>query len=413
MVTPDSPTITVDIADDLVTLPVDGFFQRLAKALPPLIRFTLGPTLREHPKWGRRLPFSVPGYGAFASPGHVCRPDVLLTSQGPRICELDFVPSGRGWVLAGLVSDADRIAFLREFAHWYESMGSTRVYYATGTVTECREEVDLFSGALRDMLGFDITSINIDVDTPAPHGLVDRLFYRSELEHPLRTGGHRVVTAEPWLDSKMIFAVLHDASLTAVLEESIGAENLAFLRKACIESYLFDDVRSALESGALVPGDRSAWVLKATDVEERQCWGSRGVVLGRQRSDREWSALLRGEGPDREALGRWPILQRFERSSDFSALWNAGVEGKVPVAAPERLGKRPSPVTRRPASGRVNGRLGTYFLVSHESDRIFVPPLGPLCLRQHPLTHGTADSVTMSFRARGECARVLRAGLRS
>lgn len=55
------------------------------------------------------------------------------------------MPSGRGWVLSGLVSDADRVSFLREFAHRYEAMGSTCVYYATGTVTECREEADLFA----------------------------------------------------------------------------------------------------------------------------------------------------------------------------------------------------------------------------------------------------------------------------
>jgi hypothetical protein len=294
----------------------------------------------------------------------------------------------------------DRVSFLREFAHWYEAMGSGRVYYATGTVTECREEADLFALALRSALGFDITSVNIDDGLPSPHGLIDRLLYRSELKRPLRSGGHRVATAEPWLDSKMIFAVLHDASLTTVIQEEIGARNLAFLREACIGSYLFDDIRAELESGAREPSDRNTWVLKVTEVEEPRSWGSRGVVLGCQLTERRWCALLGGEGPDRKTLGRWPIAQRFERSLDFTALWNAGAEGQVPVVSPEKMGKRPSRVTQRSASGPVNGRLGVYFLVSHEGDCVFVPPLGPLCLRQHLLIHRMADSVVMPFRAK-------------
>ncbi|MEU9113516.1 hypothetical protein AB0D04_17465 [Streptomyces sp. NPDC048483] len=392
------PAVPLDVKEDLAALPLAEFSQRFAQALAPLIRFALGPTLREHPKWGSRLPYDVAPYGSSPSCGHICRPDIILTPDGPKVCEMDFVPAGRGWLLAALPRKSDRLAVLREFAKWYVSLDSHLVYYATGSVTESKVETDLFAKAMRDMVGFDMRSVNVDADRIDTDGLVDRLFYRSELAQPLTLDHHRVITAEPWLDSKMIFAVVHDRSMTELLEESVGRENLSFLRHTCVESHLVEDVRSPSERG--VPGldDHREWVLKATEVEKYWSWGSRGVVLGKTHTQEQWDEYMRGVSPHQEMLGHRPILQRFMESLDFAGIWNSAIEGSLATSAPERLGRTRDPATGRPAQEAVIGRLGIYFLVSHRAGKVFTSPLGNLCLRQNPLTHMEGDALSMAFR---------------
>ncbi|ARF58140.1 hypothetical protein [Streptomyces gilvosporeus] len=398
--------VPLDIEDDLAVLPFAAFSRQFAQALAPLIRFTLGPALRDHPKWGRRMPFDVPRYGSAPSSGHVCRPDILLTAQGPKVCEMDFVPAGRGWLLAALPGESDRLAVVEEFAKWYAALGESRVYYATGTVTQSREETGLFARAMREMLGFDIRAVDIDTDRIGTDGLVDRLFYRSELAQPLTLDRHRVITAEPWLDSKMIFAVLHDREMTALLEESLGRENLSFLRQTCVESYLVEDVRDGVREdirtadGDSVPGlqDRGEWVMKATEVENYWSWGSRSVVLGRTHTQEQWDAYLRGTSPHQKMLGHRPVLQRFAESLDFAGLWNAAIDGSLKTSDPTALGKSRDLTSRRPAQEPVVGRLGLSFLVSHVTGEVGVSPLGNLCLRQNPLAHMEGDALSMAFR---------------
>lgn len=397
-----SKAVPSKTAEGLLALPLSDFTQRFAKALPALVRFVLGDALRQHPKWGRLIPYSAEPYGTLPSLGHVCRPDIILTAEGPKICEMDFVASGRGWLLASLPGRSDHLDFLQGFADWYASMGVDRACYATGTVTECRSETQFFAQSMRENLDFDITAVNIDAEPVAQSALIDRLFYRSELAQPLRLGSCRVVTAEPWLDSKMIFAMLHDPLMTDSLTESIGKENLAFLRSACIESYPLKDALSHPQHESLGIRDRSQWVLKATDVEKAWSWGSRSVVLGRTRTQDQWLDYLRGARIDQNLLGRRPILQRFTKSLDFASVWNEATQGRLATSDPTRFGKGSRATSHLPARHPVTGRLGFFFPVSHGDSRTFTPRLGTLCLRQNPLTHMTDDAMSLAFRLSDE-----------
>ncbi|MGW2631253.1 hypothetical protein ACWC2K_18195 [Streptomyces chattanoogensis] len=315
---------------------------------------------------------------------------------------MDFVASGRGWLLASLPDRSDQLDFLQGFADWYTSMGAERACYATGTVTECRAETQFFAQRMRENLDLDITAVNIDAEPVARSALVDRLFYRSELAQPLRLGSRRVVTAEPWLDSKMIFAMLHDPSMTDSLTESIGKQNLAFLRSVCIESYPLTDALSHPQRETLGILDRSQWVLKATDVEKDWSWGSRSVVLGRTRTQDQWLDYLRGARIDQNLLGRRPILQRFTKSLDFASVWNEAAQGRLATSDPTRFGKGRHATSHLPAQHPVTGRLGFFFPVSHADGKTFTPRLGTLCLRQNPLTHMTDDAMSLAFRLSDE-----------
>jgi len=88
-------------------VPLQSFLEQLADALPRLIEAASSPLVREHPVWGSVIPYHVPHYGTGISRGHCIRPDILYTSDGPKVCELDFVPSGRGYLLASLGPDEE------------------------------------------------------------------------------------------------------------------------------------------------------------------------------------------------------------------------------------------------------------------------------------------------------------------
>jgi len=243
---------------------------------------------------------------------------------------------------------------------------------------------------MRQYLGFDITSINID-ETPTPSGtLVDRLFYWSEIKKPLDTQDLMLSTAEPWIDSKMVFALVHDPAMTDVLEPMIGTDNLAFLREIFPATY-------TLETGIPLVTDQAGWLIKSSRVEEDYSWGSRSVVLGHQYSSAIWQAALKGINPPDKTLGRHPILQRYVPSEDFRPIWDAGVENRVHVR--RRLtGPGGTPQEFQPANQAVNGRIGISFLVESRNGQVFTPPVGLLTLRQDPLAHITPDAMVTPFR---------------
>lgn len=385
----------------VLELALGKFIEGMSAALPPLIAYVNDP-LRNHPKWGKLMPYGVPSF-AEASPGHIVRPDIMMSGDKKVrlvVGELDFVPSGRGFVCDALDA-ATRREFLRAFADWYKSMGHFPVLYSTGTVTVCKEEAAYFASCLQQEFDVDIASVNVDEVAELPKGaLVDRLFYRSELRRPFDDRGLHVATAEPWLDSKMIFAVVHDPAMTQELKRELGAENLMFLRSALAETYLVEDIvgRPATNVALLQQiVDRNDWILKPTEVEGESNWGSRGVMIGSRFSQKQWAEAL--ERPDRakKPLGEHPIVQRMAPSRDFSRHWNAVVAGEVRMASAEHFGKQSSEETRRSAVRPVHARLGPYFLVSNTTSEVFVPPAGIITMRQDPLAHGAGDAQMGAF----------------
>src|SRR3989344_1326995 len=165
-------------------VPLARFNHQLSKFLPKLIDLLRSDDIRAHPIWGTVIPYDVPSYGTGESLGHCVRPDVLLTSSGPKICELDFVPSGRGYLLKSLMQRVDQLAVSRTFAEWYRKMGVQRIFYATASKTSCFDETVQFAKIVKEDTDLNILAGNIDtVDvSDLKNALVDRLSYRSEMD---------------------------------------------------------------------------------------------------------------------------------------------------------------------------------------------------------------------------------------
>lgn len=383
-------------------IPIAGFLQNLTRVLPKLIKLVHSHEMRGHPTWGKIIPYHIPSYGTGVSRGHCVRPDVLLTEQGPRICELDFVPSGRGYLLAGLSED-QQSDVLECYLQWYRRMGVHRVLFATATTTTCREEAEFFARLMRSH-GLDIRSVNIDdmCEEDLSGAFIDRLFYRSEMsmEGDRRLlKGCDVSTAEPHLDSKAIFAMLHDRSkpTTTILSRYLGDDDLAFLREVCPETVLL----SSIDEKRLkhVAEDKNAWVIKNTGVEIDEHWGSRGVIVGRKYNCAKFLDILRGNDPSGKSLGNSPILQRWQSSRDWWHVWNGVVDGDVPRTRLLQHGSHPDPVTFAPATKLVGARIGFYFLISCNDGQCTVTPYGDTMLRQDELVHGAKDAIGLALEA--------------
>ncbi|MCB9763878.1 MAG: hypothetical protein H6739_29175 [Alphaproteobacteria bacterium] len=393
-------------------VPLGGFLAELLEHLPRLLALMKSRALAEHPRWGSLLPFHLPLFGGRASIGHCVRPDVLITEDGPMICELDFVPAGRGVTLLGLPVVAQQRAFLGAFAAWYRGLGFDTILYASATVDEDITLGDMrrFCVGMREHLEVDVHHANID-DVQSFDGLIDRLYYASEMRspRPVIDGGASIVTAEPWLDSKMIFAVVHDQASDPFLLSHLGEDALRFFRRVFPRSYDLAQLRRTdpallrritATSTPDAPAERKRWLLKSTAADS---WGSRGVVLGASYSGRRFrEAVMRGVSPRRKDLGARPLLQRFVPSVDFTAVWDGLVEGRYHQVDPRAVGHRADPVTLAPASRPVHARFGPYVLVDTARGALTVAPYGVGVFRQDELVHGSKDAILCAVRFDGE-----------
>lgn len=402
-------------AESVPTLPIREAIATLSEALPVLIRFLQSPILRAHPIWGKLIPFGISEYGrGKRSLGHSIGIDLIIDQSGEvKATEFDFAPSGRGYLLKCLPEEVHGDV-LGVFADWYRSMRLPEkpneplsYYYATATKTICFPETEYFCQRLREY-GIEIEAANIDELSRRGEKLeriVDRLFYASELAVQ-KMAPARMMTKEPYLDSKMVYAMLCDSDLTPLLESVFGEELLARFRALIPMSYALDRLRqsypAALE-GIVAGTNRHAWVVKNTDVETDDSWGCRGVVLGVTHGDREFREAVTGNvSPDKKGIGLHPILQRYHKSRDFADIWNGISSGKFFRPPIESFGKAEYlPMTRQPAVREVSARIRPYVLIDAsraDDPRVFVPPYAVMTLRQDPLAHGASDALFAACR---------------
>ena len=383
-------------------IPIAGFLRDLGRVLPKLIELVESNEVRNHPVWGQIIPYSVSSYGAGVSKGHCIRPDILITADGPKICELDFVPSGRGFVLAAL-SESNQASVLECFEAWYHRMNVRRVFFATATTTVCRDDTELFARRMRER-GFHIHAGNVDEtqETDLRGTFIDRLFYRSEMNMPeerrlLR--GSDVATAEPYLDSKAIFAMVHDTSksMSEILDQYLAEDGVAFLRDAFPETFLLSSIQE--KRFKHIAEERERWVLKSTNVEIDEHWGSRGVVVGRKYNHEKFLKVLSGSNVNGKNLGTAPILQKWHASRDWWQAWNAVVNGDILQTRLRHRGSEPDPITFAPAKKLVGARIGFYFLLSRNDGECTVTPYGDTMLRQDELVHGAKDAIGIAVEA--------------
>lgn len=372
--------------------------RRLARVLPKFLSAVRDERVSGHPLWGSAIPFGADAYGRGPSLGHCIRPDIVVTDDGRmQISEFDFVPSGRGFTLDALATSSLQTRFLEPFERWYASMSPmSPVLYGTATKTTCWEESQHFAQLLRETYNTDIRAVNLDSCELSEDVLIDRLSYRSEMKNLARRTlkHHQVLTAEPYLDSKALFALVHDQSMNEVFCSHMGFEDLEFLRSVMPETYLLEALSE--EHIRAIAEKHRDWVIKSTEVETDACWGSRGTIIGCKYSKAKFAEALDGTAPGRKSMGDHPIVQRFASSADYTALWNAAVVSGAHVADPSRFGKGGGVLEERttlPARKKVYARFGVYLLVCNVTERVFYAPFAAVTLRQDQLVHGTSDAI--------------------
>lgn len=379
------------------------FITKLRDTLPRLIFLLASDMVRGHEVWGQVLPYRVPAYGTGTSRGHCVRPDVLLTARGPKICELDFVASGRGYLLSGLTLAQQR-EVTQVFARWYRRMGVQHVLFATATKTICAEDAALFAQCMREQTTLDVRSGNIDTmqDADLRGVYVDRLFYRSEMavdDARRCLVGHDVSTAEPYLDSKALFAFVHDMSATSMLREALGADRLAFLREVMPETRLVSTLKNDKERERIADARRD-YVVKSTDVETDDSWGCRSTVIGATANKKPFFEALSGSHDLRgKHLGEHPIIQLFHKSRDFWQTWDAAVCGTVPLTRLVQRGVCEDIAIKQSATKEVGARIGFYFLIDRGTQSCLVTPYGDMVLRQDVYVHGASNAIALPVRA--------------
>jgi hypothetical protein len=390
----------------LPEIKVGHFVEKFANILPRLLDLYDDPSLSADPVWSKALSLSLTPYGGKGarSAGHMVRLDGLVSEDGQvRFTEMDFVPGGVGTVAEYLRGD-DRDEFLDSFRTWYQGLPASRFLLATGSRTTLAEENQLFCAMMQER-GVSILPINIDRHRLiANDEMIVRLFYRSECDHEPPTGG-RYITAEPWLDSKALFALVHDNSQRKLLGKYLNQSEVDYLRQAMPETYLHSNIMrdaSPWYLNMLAQGEFSSWLMKSADVETDYCWGARSVMLGVMYEGmapaRLRRAFLLGESvTDQKTLGEVPIVQRFHRSRDFRDVWatfgTASTSLSLPASSSPNTHARESTDEKH-----VSGRVGLYFLVDRERREVITPRFGYLTLRESPLTHGTSDSRQGAFK---------------
>ena len=210
--------------------------------------------------------------------------------------------------------------------------------------------------------------------------------------------GVNVITAEPWLDSKIIFAVIHDTSLNDILIESLGDTGLKFLRSVFPYSILLYSVSNQkLEK---IAEERDDWVIKNGDVEMSYSWGCRGTFIGANYTKKKFLEIMqRNVETKGKEIGQRPILQHFHLSQDFSDVWNGVIDGKYYKTTLKYPGLIPDPKTTIHSTKPVGARIGFYFLVNRIKGTCLVPNEGILTLRQDRMVHGASDSLMLATMA--------------
>ena len=396
---PGNLPLFIDPDEKIPAIDMSSFINKLTAALFPLIKFLKSDQCRNHPVWGNLLPYEVESYGS-GSAGYCVRPDVVLTPKGPKICELDFVPSGRGFLLDCLPTDSAKMAYLNSYRKWYGQMGYNNIGYAIATIDSCLPEVELFSKALKQILNININPVNVDETNLDKYDLVDRLYYRSEVVTPNNIGNSAYVSSHPFMDSKMVLALIHDPTMEQPLIDSIGLGNLIFLHEIIPETYALQIARQnrrvLLE---LIARDYKQYVIKNGEVETQTNWGSRGVMIGSQFGENIFrEALFNGKSPKNKVIGNRSIVQKFSYSYNFSEYWDAAVAGSIPAHS---LGDLPVSSMANITNQWIYSRLGIYFLLSERNEKTIVPKYALLTMRPDRLAHGASNTIDAVLKVKG------------
>jgi hypothetical protein len=279
------------------------------------------------PAWMAALQKEAGTRGAFP---RVIRPDLILTGDGFALTELDSVPGGIGitaW-LSRLYADAGypvlggrdgmiagfssvlpedgTILVSEESADYRREMSWLAAVAGGGRRVEAAEEYQPDGRALyRFFEWFDWEAI------PEARHLAERA-----------AAGEIALTppCKPHLEDKLWLALLWTPALKPVWEKTLRASHLARVREIVPAGWVVDPAPLPPQAALPVLGVNSWEEIAAFSQKQRRlvlkisgfhesAWGSRGVHIGHDLSQAEWSERIHGAMADFESQP-W-ILQEF------------------------------------------------------------------------------------------------------
>ena len=335
----------------------------------------------------------------------VIRPDLLLTETGLAVTELDSVPGGIGltaWLNQtyaaipretagpGVLGGAE--GMLTGFASIFGAAKTVHIVVSEEAATY-RPEMAWVAA----QLGADRFKVQDGAFTDFQDGdAVYRFFELFDLPNVPNAGGIFDRAAEkrvrvtpppkPVFEEKMLFALLWNRNLQEFWRQELGEGFLKQLKKIVPYTWLVDP--APLPPHAAIPElNLTDWrQLKTLSQKERElilkvsgfsetAWGARGVFLGSDLSQADWSAAVDA------ALRDFPtspsVLQRFHKPALVEASWfDFAANAVVPM------------------KGRV--RLCPYYFVAGEGDAAR-PQLGGVLATIVPadkkIVHGMNDAI--------------------
>src|ERR1035441_7157502 len=350
----------------------------------------------------------------------VIRPDILLTENGFSITELDSVPGGiglTGWLgkTYSSVGQASRLSqtsqtengdgrdahptviggadgMLRGFESIFGDAKQVHIVVSEEAATY-RPEMEW----LADQIGnskFQIQNSKFEGFTDSD--AVYRFFELFDLPNVANAKNIFELAAErkirltpppkPVFEEKMLFALLWNRNLQNFWRQELGEGFLSRLKKIIPYTWLVDP--TPLPPHAAIPElNLTDWQqLKSLSQKERDlilkvsgfsenAWGARGVFLGSDLSQTDWSAAVDAALKNFEMSPS--VLQRFHKPSIVETSWFDFAKNEVV-----------------PMKGRV--RLCPYYFVSGENDAAR-PQLGGVLATIVPadkkIVHGMTDAV--------------------
>ena len=305
----------------------------------------------------RRFKNDIPG---------LLRPDLLLTSEGPVLTEMDAVPGGPGLLLAisrlyrdrgysGMIGGAEGI--LDGFASMIASRDPDPVLaiVVSDESGDYRNEMALLAADLSRgyFPAFCLHPRELRFDENgflflAPDGKTHRItiLYRffelfdlpnipkSDLMLYFAKGGRVRITppVKPWLEEKAGMALWHHPALREHWSREIAPERVALLDRLIPPTWVMDPAPVPAQASLLLPlvaGERRlrdfGGLLGLTQRERRfiikpsgfspLAWGSRGVVVGHDLPEESWKeSVLHAL----ESFSQGPsILQPFRQTHVF------------------------------------------------------------------------------------------------
>jgi hypothetical protein len=332
----------------------------------------------------------------------VIRPDLLITEDGLRVTELDSVPGGIGltaWLnqmyseirnpkseilggpdgmirgFASIFGDAahvhvivsDEAATYRPEMHWLTEQLGARFAVRDASYTGFAEG----DAAYRFFELFDLSNV-----------ANAKQIFELAGENKIRV----TPPPKPMFEEKMLFALLWNRNLQGFWRQELGEGFLARLKKLVPYTWIVDP--TPLPPHAAIPElNLTDWQqLKAMSQKERDlilkvsgysenAWGARGVFLGSDLSQEDWSKAVDAALADFE---RSPsVLQRFHKPSLVDAAWFDFTKNELV-----------------PMKGRA--RLCPYYFVAGDGDAAR-PQLGGVLATIVPadkkIVHGMTDAV--------------------